>query len=203
MITNKIEKLILDLSEIAAIKFGEFTLKSGIVSPIYLDLRLTISYPKMLKAIANAMWNKIEKQPFDILCGVPYTAIPFATVIGITHNVPLIMCRKEIKLHGTKKLVEGHFNPGQTCLVVEDLITSGTSILETVAPLKEAGLVVKDVVVLIDREQNGKKLLEQQDCTVHSVFTLSRMLEVLQNAGRIEEKTVSSVKQFIQQHQFQ
>lgn len=199
---NNIRKLILDLYKIKAVKFGEFTLKSGIISPIYIDLRLTTSYPKILNTIAEIIWDKIQHLSFDMLCGVPYTAIPFTSIIAVAHNIPMVMCRKELKSHGTKKIVEGYFQAGQTCLIVEDLITSGASILETATSLKESGLIVKDTVVLIDREQNGKKLLAQQNYNLHSVFTLGKMLEILQESANIEMATANKIENFIQQNQF-
>ena len=205
-VNNKINditrELILDLYEINAIKFGEFKLKSGIISPIYLDLRLSISYPKILGKIAAVMWEQVKPLQFDVICGVPYTAIPFATIIATTHNIPMVMCRKESKQHGTKKTIEGYFQPGQTCLLVEDLITSGSSILETIAPLKKVGLIVKNIVVLIDREQNGKTLLESGGYNVHAVFTLGQMLEVLQYKNKLDITTSLQIKKFIQEHQF-
>jgi len=91
------ENLITKLFEINAVKFGEFKLKSGIMSPIYIDLRVIISYPKVLKMVAEAMWQKIENLNFDIICGVPYTALPIATAISLEHNKPMVMRRKRSK----------------------------------------------------------------------------------------------------------
>lgn len=195
-------ELILDLYKIEAIKFGAFKLKSGIISPIYIDLRLTISYPKVLNKIADSIWEQIKLLKFDIICGVPYTAIPFAGIIAATHNIPMVMCRKEPKEHGTKKMVEGCFASGQTCLVIEDLITSGASILETVESLEKCGLVVKDAGMLIDREQNGKNILASKGYNAHAVVTLSQILECLQQENKIDEITIESIKLFLQQHQF-
>jgi uridine monophosphate synthetase len=194
---QNIKELILDLHRIEVVKFGEFKLKSGIMSPIYLDLRLAISYPEVLKKIAGAMWEVAKSLAFDLICGVPYTAIPFATLIAAKHNIPMLMCRKEQKEHGTKKIVEGAFKAGQKCLVIEDLITSGTSILETVAPLEEVGLQVNDAIVVIDREQGGKLSLANKGYNVHAVFTLGQMLEVLQNANKIDTAMVEKIKKFL------
>jgi len=201
-VNNLTTKLILDLYKINAIKFGNFKLKSGIMSPIYLDLRLTISYPKILKKITAAMWGKSRRLRFDVLCGVPYTAIPLATIIATTHNIPMVMCRKESKQHGTWKMVDGYFQHDQTCLIIEDLITSGSSILETTSLIEDAGLVVKDAIVLIDREQNGKKLLASKGYNIHAVFTLGQMLNVLQRENKINKALVSQIKKFLQENQF-
>jgi uridine monophosphate synthetase len=203
MIEDNIKKeLILDLYKIEAIKFGKFKLKSGTISPIYIDLRLSISYPKVLGKIAEAIWEKIKDLQFDLICGVPFSAIPFATVIAVNQKVPMIMCRKKSKEHGTKKNIEGHFKPGDYCVLIEDLITSGSSILETIESLKGEGLVVKDVAVLIDREQNGKVLLENKGYNVHAAFTLDEVLETLQNENKIDSATIIQIKEFIQANQF-
>lgn len=167
------------LYDIGAVKFGSFTLKSGIVSPIYIDLRESISFPSLLKAIAESMWKQVAHKQFDLLCGVPYTALPIASYLSIAYDRPMIMRRKEAKEHGTKKIIEGVFSPGSTCLIFEDLITSGASIFETIAPIEEAGMKVKDVVVFLDREQGGRQRLEEKGYNVHSVLTLSQMLNII------------------------
>lgn len=191
------QELILKLYHIQAIRFGDFTLKSGIQSPIYIDLRLIISYPQLLKEIGKAMWDQIKECQFDLFCGVPYTAIPIATCLSLSHEIPLIMRRKEAKNYGLQKTLEGAFQPGQTCLIVEDLITSGSSILKTAEHLKQEGLLVKEAVVLIDREQGGKKNLAQQGYAVRSVLTLSELLDVLFRNGFIAESVVAKVQDFL------
>ncbi len=147
--------LIKALYNIGVFQFGEFQLKSGQTSTIYLNLRKIISYPKLMRQISEAMWQLVKDQPFDLICGVPYTALPIATCISLDHNIPMIMRRKEKKDYGTKQLIEGVFQPKQRCLIIEDVITSGTSILETAHDIEKAGLSINHLIALIDREQGG------------------------------------------------
>lgn len=195
------ESLINKLFEIGAVKFGEFKLKSGIISPIYIDLRLTVSYPELLKEVGEAMWEKVQNLPFDIICGVPYTALPIATAISLAHSKPMVMRRKEIKEYGTKKIIEGTFKAGQNVLVIEDLVTSGMSVFETIEPIQHEGLKVTDIVVLIDREQGGKTHIHNKGYNLHSVLTISEILETLQQTGKIETAMVNQVRTFIKENQ--
>ncbi|MBX7066381.1 MAG: orotate phosphoribosyltransferase [Parachlamydiales bacterium] len=196
-----IQALIHKLFELGAVKFGQFTLKSGIISPIYIDLRLTVSNPKLLVMIAEAMHEKVRGSKFDLVCGVPYTALPFATAMSIQHTVPMIMRRKEKKEYGTGRLIEGIFEKNQKCLIVEDVITSGASILETIAPLAEEGLIVEDAVVLVDREQGGKKFLESKGLKVHAVCNISSIVAELVKEKKITPAVADDVKEFIKSHQ--
>lgn len=171
------KKILKELHEIGAVKRGNFILKSGVSSPIYIDLRLLISYPTLLQSVADKIWEKIEKLNFNIICGVPYTALPMATAISLKYQIPMVMCRKEEKQHGTKKRIEGLFEPKQNCLIIEDVITSGMSILETTHELEKEGLVIKDVVVLIDREQGGREKVEEKGYKLHPIFTMKELLQ--------------------------
>lgn len=195
------QELALKLFEIGAVRFGEFTLVSGIVSPIYLDLKMSLSFPDILKAISEHMYEEVAHLSYDLICGVPYTALPFATVISILHNKPMILRRKEKKEYGLKKLIEGKYENGQTVLVIEDLVTSGTSVFETISPLEEAGLTVTDIIVLVDREQGGKENLEKKGYSLHAVMTISEILESLKEAQKLDTKIITKVKQFLKEHQ--
>jgi len=189
--------LIHSLYKIGAIKFGCFTLKNGQTSPIYLDLRQIISYPLILQEVADALWNKVHAQSFDVICGVPYTALPIATCMSLKHNTPMIMRRKEIKNYGTKQQIEGAFHPGQSCLIIEDVITSGTSILETADALENAGLTIHDVVVLIDRQQQGRQNLQERNFHLHPVLTLNEILLTLSHSNLLHEKESAIVNALI------
>lgn len=138
---------------------------------------------------------------YDQLCGVPYTALPIATLMSIGESKPMLIRRKETKSYGTKKLIEGKFSAGQTCLIVEDIITSGSSILETVGDLRSVGIVVTDAVVVVDREQGAVANTAAKQVRTHALFTLSQLLGVLRDAGKIDESIVTSVSQYIAESQ--
>ena len=193
--------LIVKLYEIEAIKFGNFTLKSGLQSPIYIDLRLIVSYPNILHLVGECIWEKIRNLSFDIICGVPYTALPIATAISLQHQIPMVMRRKEIKEYGTKKTIEGAYQAGQKCLIIEDVITSGMSVTETIDPLEHEQLTIQDIAVLIDREQGGKQILGKQGYHLHSVFTLSQVLSALEGSRRIDHEMAKRAHSFIRDNQ--
>eukprot|EP01112_Ceratiomyxa_fruticulosa_P020618 TRINITY_DN7080_c0_g3_i1.p1 TRINITY_DN7080_c0_g3~~TRINITY_DN7080_c0_g3_i1.p1 ORF type:complete len:514 (-),score=97.56 TRINITY_DN7080_c0_g3_i1:48-1496(-) len=201
-LSAELKSLVHQLHDIGAIKFGKFTLKSGFVSPIYIDLRVTVSYPGVLSLVSDLMWNQLQSsKTFELICGVPYTALPIASFMSLKHNVPMVMRRKEAKGYGTKKLVEGVFKPGMNCLVIEDLVTTGGSVLETVTDLLGDGLVVTDVVVLVDRQQGGRDNLSKHNLKLHSVLTIFQVVDELFETGKLSSEVVKDVKDFIQSHQ--
>ncbi|XP_078343465.1 uridine 5'-monophosphate synthase-like [Oculina patagonica] len=197
--------LIERLHDINAIKFGDFTLKSGIQSPVYVDLRVIVSYPEILKKISDLLWDvaTASKAEFSVICGVPYTALPIASSISVSHNVPMVMRRKEAKSYGTKRLIEGVFTPESKCLVIEDVVTSGSSVLETVEALASVALRVSDTVVLLDRFQGGKEMLQSQGVKLHSLITLPEVLEVLSAKGKVDQEMAAKVREFLSANKFQ
>jgi orotate phosphoribosyltransferase len=161
-----------------------------------MNLRKIISYPDLLQDIANAMWEKTKDCSFDLVCGVPYTALPIATCLSLSQRIPMIMRRKEKKDYGTKKSIEGVFQPQQTCLVIEDVITTGGSILETTADLEAAELKIKDVIAFIDREQGGRAALEKK-YRVHTILTLTEVLNILMEGSLINADERNLIDKFL------
>lgn len=190
------ESLINSLYQIGSIQFGEFKLKSGQTSSIYINLRKIISYPTILHTVASAMWEKTKGCQYDLVCGVPYTALPIATCLSLDHNVPMIMRRKEKKDYGTKQMIEGEFKTGQRCLIIEDVVTTGSSIIETAEELENAGLVVHDLVALIDREQGGKENLSKK-YQLHTILSLSTILRSLLNSNLLATNERNIVEQLL------
>lgn len=190
------DQLILDLYTIKAIKFGKFKLKSGIVSPYYLDLRVLVSYPHILQLVSDVFWEKMRVLYFDVVVGVPYTAIPIATAIGLKHEQSMIFVRKERKDYGTKKLIEGEYHRGQKAIVVDDVITNGESKLLTIKPLEDEGLTVEDIVVLVDREQGGPELLQKKRYQCHSLYVVHDIFKTLLSYKRIDSRIMEQCIRF-------
>ncbi|MCH9630964.1 MAG: Orotate phosphoribosyltransferase [Chlamydiia bacterium] len=189
------------LYEIGAVKFGDFKLKSGIQSPFYLDLRLIISHPKLLETISDELWKKASGLKADRICGVPYTALPIATCLSLKQGIPMLLKRKEAKAYGTKQMIEGHYNEDDKCLIIEDLITSGASIIETIEPLQEAGLKIEDIVIIVDRQQGGILAVEKQGFHVHPLYTISDIANHLCTTGKITEEKKEEIFKFIENNQ--
>jgi orotate phosphoribosyltransferase len=194
---TKKQEIALALHRIGAVKFGEFTLKSGIKSPIYIDLRLLISYPAVLKLISEAMIEISKKLKFDVIAGIPYTALPIATAMSISQDWPMVYARKEVKDYGTKKKIEGVYKEGQTALIIDDLITTGGSKFETIEPFEASGLKITDFVILVDREQGGARILEEKGYHLHSVIGINELLDILHENSRIDDPSYKKAKEFI------
>jgi uridine monophosphate synthetase len=186
------------LLEAGCIQFGTFTLKSGLTSPIYVDLRLLVSHPPLLREVARAMANTARELMFERIAAVPYAGLPIGVALALEMNWPLIYPRREIKEHGTRRAIEGYFQPGETALVVDDLITRGDSKLEAIAPLEAAGLAVRDVLVLIDREQGGAEDLARRGYHLHSILRLSELLDSLRESARITPDQHAQVLRYLE-----
>lgn len=191
------KSLILKLFEIGAVKFGSFPLKNGRTSPIYIDLQLIIAHPKLLVALAEALYNQARGTSFELLCPVHSTTFPLATAISIEHTIPMTLLSKEKTEYAPEAEPKKAFRPRQPCLVLDDVVLSGQCILETIAWLEREKLHVEHVAVLIDREQGGRKRLEQLGYRVHSLFTVSEIVQTLRSESLIDETTASTVLSFL------
>jgi uridine monophosphate synthetase len=179
------------------IKFGSFTLASGKKSPIYLDLRRLVSYPSVLDMVVDAYIDKLIGMEYDYLAGVPYAALPIAAIAASKLKRPMVYPRKEIKEHGTAQAVEGVFQPGQSAVLLEDVITSGGSILTAAETLRAAGLDIHQAIVLVDREQGGKAALKDHGIQVSSVLSMQEILGRLYAQGKLDQTTYLEVRAYL------
>jgi uridine monophosphate synthetase len=200
-ITNTELSTIADgLLSAGCIKFGNFTLKSGLQSPIYIDLRQIITYPKLLERIGAAYLPLLQELKFDRIAGLPYAAIPIATAVSLQGNYPMIYPRKEVKTYGTKAEIEGEYHAGETVVVIDDLATTGGSKFEAIEKLTGVGLVVKDVVVLVDRQSGAKESLEQAGYSMHAVLTISQLLDYWKETGNVEKDKIEVAQKFLMEN---
>lgn len=188
------------LFSIGALCFGNYTLKSGQLSPFYLDLRLIISYPKLLSLICERIAALVSPLQYTTCCGVPYTGIPVATGFALLTETALLMRRKEKKEYGKKQMIEGVWKKGERCLVIEDLITTGKSVLETVKDLEKEGLIVEDIFCLVNRCQGGEERLNKQGYRLHCLYTIKEILAILAESNKICAEEQNAVLQFIEDH---
>jgi len=170
------DTIIKELFKTNCIKLGNFTLKSGEVSKYYYDMKNIISNPSLLKQIGDELYNLLDD--FDIICGIPYGALPIATYISTQYNKPLIYIRDKQKEYGTQKMIEGEYKKEDRCVIIDDVITSGRSLEEEIEKLKDKVTIV-DVAVIMNRQQNPqcsmkfKSLLYKNDITKYLLQSIS------------------------------
>jgi uridine monophosphate synthetase len=186
------------LLEAGCVRFGQFTLKSGLRSPIYLDLRQLISAPALLSQVASAYVARLAELKFDRLAALPYAALPIGTAISLQGGWPMIYPRKEAKEYGTAATIEGAYAAGERAVVIDDLATTGGSKFEAIDKLKAAGLAVEDVVVLIDRQSGAAEALAEAGYRLHAVFTLSAMLDHWEQTGRVPAEQIAATRAFLE-----
>lgn len=200
---TKDEKKLADkLFKIGCIKFGAFRLKlhetnpNAPLSPIYINLRLLQSHPKVMKNTISVVSTITEKLKFDVIAAIPMAATPLGEAFSLKADIPLITPRPP-KTHGLNSGVDGVYNKGQVALLLDDLVTKADSKIDAVKNLRGKGLKVKNLVVLIDREQGGEKELNKQKIKLHKVFTLIQLLNYYKESGKIDEETYQKTAKYL------
>lgn len=154
--------IIRELKTHRVIQTGIFTLKSGNMSKMYIDMRNVISFPHIHQEICRLLSKKINKDSTDKICGTPYGAVSYASHISIDQNIPMIFLRKETKEHGTKKMIEGEYKRGNKVVLIEDVTTTGSSIIEAAKKLESEGLVVSQIITIVSRIPNTREMYNKK-----------------------------------------
>ncbi len=198
------------LFDLGAVKFGNFTVsESAVSSPVFVNPKALISNPTALRVAMKLMQQEINLaqslrrprvHPFELVAGVPVGGLLLATAYSLENNIPLIYARSRPEGTG-KRGIEGHFNPGDTALVIDDLITRGSNILETTALLEENGIKVKDVIVLIDREHGAAERLHKHGFNLISILKLEVMLTHYMSRGLISQETYEKCVEYVRSKQ--
>jgi len=192
------EDLILFLFDKNAIKIGNFTLSSGRKSRFYLDLRILQSYPlyfrKTISLLKTLIHSQIGLESFDYLCSVPNSGTVFGSALSYELFKPHIYVRKDLKNYGTQKKIEGALEPNSKILFVDDVITTGQSILTAVESLSNNS-VVSGVVALVDRQQGSQNLFDQLTLKIRSAITILRIIDILNDNARINKNEYDRIKE--------
>lgn len=185
------------LNRIGALQFGTFKLTSGKISPYYIDLRVVPSFPDAFKRICDFYMDFIKKEigakNFDRIAGVPVAGIPFASLIAYNFKKPFLYIRKGIRLHGRQRRIEGVLAPGDRVLMADDLVTTGLSLKRAARAIRAEGGVVTDVVVLLDREEGGRKTLEEDEIKLHAMLRISEIANKLYEIGTVTEEQLKTI----------
>jgi len=185
------------LWDLGAVQFGDFTLgRTTLHSPVYVNLRLLSSHPRALWRTARVMWEMVRTlqamarphiQPFQRVCGIPFGGLQLALAFSLVSKVPLVFIHPPKGKDASEPFLEGIYQPGETVLLIDDLVTSGTNIIETAAWLHiNGGLRVRDALVLVDRGEGARERLRQYGLNLISVLTLEQILNYLMAAGKID-----------------
>ena len=196
-----VKEFVTFLHEKGAFKFGNFTLSSGKESSYYIDLRIIPSFPhlfrKMIKNLQNEISEKIGLDNFDSLVSVPTGGLVIAASLAFEIVKPLIYVRDKPKDYGTSKLIEGNIDGINKVLVIDDVATTGTSVVNAIKILKEAGIAVSDTFVIIDRMEGANEALEAEGVKIHYLTNILEIAKILFEQNLISNQVFDAVKKQI------
>ena len=197
------EDLIINLHDKGCIKTGQFQLKNGSISPIYIDLKNIISYPFIVNKITQLIWEKIKNIEFDHVCGIPYGGIPLSSVLSCNYNKSMLMLRKEVKKYGTNKIIEGTYKPNDRCVLIEDVITTGSSLANSIKTLKKLNLDIAHIFVICDRRCHAAKNFYLTQYNLTSLFSIYDILRILLKNNKINYDIYNSVIDYVDKYKTQ
>jgi uridine monophosphate synthetase len=158
---------------------------------------MLVSFPRLLEQVGKSYLPILNRLTFDRLAGLPYAALPIATVISLQGGWPLVYPRKEVKTYGTKAEIEGIYKKDDRVVVIDDLATTGESKFESIGKLTSVGMKVQDIVVLIDRQSGARESLEKAGYLFHSVTTLIELLDYYEQTKKVPAEKILSVRKFL------
>ncbi len=180
------------LHKIGAFEFGAFKLSSGRTSPYYIDLRIIPSFPDAFQRISNLylklIKNELGTDSFERIAGIPLAGLPLGALVALQLEKPFLYIRPRAKVHGRQRLIEGIIMPGDRVLMIDDLITTGSSLRKAVVAVRAEGGVVNSAAVLLDREEGGKESLTKDNVNLHFVMKASEAADKLYEIGAITEE---------------
>ena len=186
------------------IQFGDFTLTSGKNSSYYIDLRLVPSYPhqfrKMIKNLQNLIIEKTGLDNFDSLASVPTGGLVVTSALAIEIVKPLIYVRNKPKEHGTTKSIEGKISTGMKVVMIDDVMTTGTSVLNGIRQLKEAELSISDLYVIINRLEGADKVLADEGIRIHQLTDILEITNILFKEKLVSEEMLEKIKNQVNQN---
>jgi orotate phosphoribosyltransferase len=196
METNFVLEMALFLLKSDSLKFGLYTLASGKQSPYYIDLRILQSFPRYFRLTIIALRDLISREigsDFDSLGSIPTSGLIFASALSYEMLKPLIYVRKESKMYGRRKMVEGYLRPGEKVLLVDDVATTGTSLSNTIKVIRENGAIVKDAVAIISRLEGAEEKLQKMGVRLIAIATINDLINALHDKGLLDRNSLEEI----------
>lgn len=196
METNFVLEMALFLLKSDSLKFGLYTLASGKQSPYYIDLRILQSFPRYFRLTIIALRDIISREigsDFDSLGSIPTSGLIFASALSYEMLKPLIYVRKESKMYGRRKMVEGYLRPGEKVLLVDDVATTGTSLSNTIKVIRENGAIVKDAVAIISRLEGAEEKLQKMGVRLIAIATINDLINALHDKGLLDRNSLEEI----------
>ncbi len=192
-----VEEICKVLKKTNAVDFGAYKLSNGKITPYYVDLRVIPSFPDAFKAVSDILTSTVERDidinDFDRIAGIPIAGTPFAALLAFRLNKPFLHTRQNLKLQGRERRVEGVLLPGDRVLLVDDLVTTGQSLLKAASAIRAEGGVVSDAFVLLDREEGGREKLAKDGINLHSVLMMGEAARMLYELSVIDEEQLDII----------
>jgi orotate phosphoribosyltransferase len=192
------EKIAKALTDANVVKFGEFTLTSGNISPIYVNLRVLPSYPDSMAIVTEELVKAVKKLKPEVIAGAETAGIPLATAISIKTKIPMIYVRKRPKSYGTNEQIEGVLKKDAKVILVDDMATNAFSKIKFIDGIKYSGGIVEDVLIVLDREQGGVEALAKEKVKLHSLITLKELLNYMKENNILDESKYNEIRDYLE-----